>query len=137
VCGGGRYDGLIAQLGGNDVPGIGFAVGIERILMLLENTGVQIPNPNKVKVYFAPMGEEAEEVAFKLCTALREKGIVADFDHMNRGIKSQFKYADKIGAEYVAVIGSDEIASSTLKLKRMADGQEQMIPFDELINQQL
>ncbi len=137
VCGGGRYDGLIAQLGGTDLPGIGFAVGIERILMLLENTGVQIPKTDGVKVYFAPMGSEAEEKAFELCTALRRKGITADFDHMGRGIKAQFKYADKIGAEYVAVIGSDEIANGMLKLKKMADGQEKMVKFDQLENEEL
>ena len=133
VCGGGRYDGLIAQLGGNDVPGIGFAVGIERILMLLENVGVQIPNPNKVKVYFAPMGEKESEKAFELATKLRDNGIVSDFDHMKRGIKSQFKYADKIGAEYVAVIGSDELDKGIVKLKKMSDGTENVVQIEELV----
>ena len=105
--------------------------------MLLENTGVEIAKKDGIKVYFAPMGEQAEEKAFELCTKLREKGIASDFDHMGRGIKAQFKYADKIGAEYVAVIGSDEIANGSLKLKRMADGQERMVKFDDLINEQL
>lgn len=133
VCGGGRYDGLIAQLGGNDVPGIGFAVGIERILMLLENTGVQIPNNDKVKVYFAPMGEKEAEKAFELANALRNKGVSADFDHMGRGIKAQFKYADKIGAKFVAVIGSDELNNGVIKLKNMTDGTEETLDFSQLV----
>lgn len=133
VCGGGRYDGLIAQLGGNDVPGIGFAVGVERILMLLENTGVEIPNDNKVTYYVAPMGEAEAEKAFELVHALRLNGISADFDHMGRGIKAQFKYADKIGAEKVIVIGSNELASGIVKVKNMADGTEEETDINAMI----
>lgn len=136
VCGGGRYDGLIAELGGNDVPGIGFAVGIERILMLLENTGVEIPNPDKVKVYLAPMGEKEEEKAFELATALRAKGVATDFDHMGRGIKAQFKYADKIGARFVAVIGSNELIDGVVKLKDMQSGTEETLKFSELVSKE-
>ena len=132
VCGGGRYDGLIAQLGGNDVAGIGFAVGIERILMLLENTGVEIPNPNKIKVYLAPMGEDASTKVFGIANELRKRGVSVDFDHMNRGIKAQFKYADKIGAEYVGVVGSDELEKGIVKLKKMADGTETEIAFSDI-----
>ncbi len=132
VCGGGRYDGLIKELGGTDTPGIGFAVGIERILLLLENTGVTIDNPNKVKVYFAPMGEKEAEKAFELVSILRQSGISADFDHMGRGIKAQFKYADKIGAEYVAVIGSDELNNGVVKFKKMSDGTETAVAFADL-----
>ena len=129
VCGGGRYDGLIKELGGTDTPGIGFAVGIERILLLLENTGVKIDNPNKVQIYFAPMGKAESEKAFELVSSLRADGIVCDFDHMGRGIKAQFKYADKIGAEFVAVIGSNELAEGVVKIKNMADGSETPVQF--------
>lgn len=133
VCGGGRYDGLIAQLGGNDVAGIGFAVGIERILMLLENTGVKIENPNQVEYYIAPMGEEESKKAFEIVCKLRAKGITADFDHMGRSIKAQFKYADKIGAKKVAVIGSNELINNAVKVKDMVTGQEQMVSFDDIV----
>lgn len=133
VCGGGRYDGLIAQLGGSDVAGIGFAVGIERILMLLENTGVKIENPNSVEYYIAPMGEEESKKAFEIVCKLRAKGITADFDHMGRSIKAQFKYADKIGAKKVAVIGSEELKNNAVKVKDMLSGQEQMVSFDDLV----
>ena len=133
VCGGGRYDGLIKQLGGQDVPGIGFAVGIERILMLLENIGVEIANPNTVEYYVAPMGEKEAEKAFILVSAMRNSGIIADFDHMGRGIKAQFKYADKIGAKKVIVIGSEELASGNVKIKNMADGSEELANIDDMI----
>ena len=134
VCGGGRYDGLIGDLGGNDTPGIGFAVGIERILMLLENTGKAIENKNKVTVYLAPMGEKEGEKAFELCSILRANGISSDFDHMGRGIKAQFKYADKIGAKFVGVIGSNELENGVIKLKNMADGSEKEVKFAELVD---
>ena len=132
VCGGGRYDGLIKQLGGTDTPGIGFAVGIERILLLLENTGVKIENPNKVKIYFAPMGEKEAEKAFEIVSKLRNESISCDFDHMGRGIKAQFKYADKIGAEFVAVIGSEELEKGSVKIKKMSDGSEALVEFGKV-----
>ena len=131
VCGGGRYDGLIAELGGKDTPGIGFAVGIERILMLLEALKIEIPNPNKVKVYIAPMGEKESEKAFELVYALRKSGVSADLDHMQRGIKSQFKYADKLKVDYVAVIGSDELNRGVAKVKQMATGIEEEVAFNQ------
>ena len=133
VCGGGRYDGLIAELGGSDVAGIGFAVGIERILMLLENLNVEIPNDSEIEYYVAPMGEKEREKAFEIVSMLRQKGISADLDHMNRGIKAQFKYADKIGAKKVIVIGSDELEKGIFKVKEMSTGSEEFLSIDELI----
>ncbi len=132
VLGGGRYDGLVEQLGGNKMPGIGFASGLERLLLLMDNTGVQIPNDNKIKIYFAPMGEEESKTAFKLCNGLRALGVVAETDHMKRGIKANFKYADKINAEYVAVIGSQELADQVAKIKKMSDGTEFTVKFADL-----
>ena len=133
VCGGGRYDGLIKEFGTNDVAGVGFAVGIERLLMLLENTGVQLPVSDGVKLYIASMGEQEYNKAFELANILRSQGVSVDVDHMKRGVKSQFKYADKIGAEYVAVIGSTELQAGEVKLKRMADGFEQTVKFDQVL----
>ena len=132
VCGGGRYDKLISEFGGPNVPGIGFATGIERILLLLEKSGVEIPNPNGVKIYLAPMGSEESKKAFELTALLRKEGIIAETDHMNRGIKAQFKYADKIGAEFVAVIGSNELAQGEVKVKNMLDGREETVKFSDL-----
>ncbi len=132
VCGGGRYDGLISQFGGGKVAGIGFATGIERLLIVLEKSGIEIPKPQGVKIYFAPMGEDCAVKAFELVSALRAKGINAQTDIVGRGIKSQFKYADKIGAEYVAVLGSDEMNNGVVKIKNMASGEETVTPFDEI-----
>ncbi len=137
VCGGGRYDGLVEQLGGASVPGIGFALGIERLLLLMSSIGVEIPNDGKVKIYVAPMGEKEAEVAFTLVNGMRVKGIVAETDHMQRGIKAQFKYADKIGAEYVAVIGSSELAEGKVKVKKMADGSEETVAITDLVEYML
>ncbi len=132
VCGGGRYDKLVSEFDGPDVPGIGFATGIERLLLLLETSGVQIPNDNAVKIYFAPMGENETKKAFELTALLRGQGIVAETDHVGRGIKAQFKYADKIGAKFVAVIGSNELACGEVKVKDMNDGSEETVKFTEL-----
>lgn len=132
VLGGGRYDGLISSIGGSDVAGIGFAAGIERLLLVLENTGVKIPDEGGVTVYFAPMGEEASEKAFILTENLRKLGVTAETDHVGRGIKAQFKYADKIGAKFVGVIGSDELTKNVVKLKDMSSGEEKEVPFGNL-----
>lgn len=132
VCGGGRYDGLISSIGGADLPGIGFAVGIERLLLLLENCNKTIPDGDKVKIYIAPIGEDAKIKAFKIVSDLRKKGIIAETDYMNRSIKSQFKYADKINAEKVGVIGSDELNKNVIKIKNMSDGSEKEVPFDKI-----
>ncbi|MBQ7340318.1 MAG: histidine--tRNA ligase [Clostridia bacterium] len=134
VCGGGRYDKLIAEFGGPDTPGIGFAVGIERLILMLDNLGVEIPNENKVKIYLAPMGEKESEKAFELVCELRKNGVVAETDHVGRGIKAQFKYADKIGAEFVGVIGSFELEKGVVKLKNMKDGQEMEVVFSSLVD---
>jgi histidyl-tRNA synthetase len=133
VCGGGRYDKLVSEFGGPDVPGIGFATGIERLILLLENSGVEIPNDNKVKIYIAPMGKDETIKAFELTAKLRKEGVSAETDHMSRGIKAQFKYADKIGASFVCVIGSNELALGEAKVKDMKDGKEESVTFSDLI----
>ena len=132
VCGGGRYDGLIEEFGGNRVPGIGFAMGIERLLLLLDSIGVKIPNLNRTEVYIAPMGEEERKKAFAIVQKLRLDGVSAETDHMNRGIKAQFKYADKIGAKFVGVIGSDELAQGKIKIKEMETGAESFVDFNDM-----
>ncbi len=134
VCGGGRYDGLIGELGGGDVPGIGFALGIERLLLLMQSTGTEIPCDKKADVYLAPMGEKEAEKAFELVMAMRRAGLKAETDHMGRGIKAQFKYADKIGARFVAVIGSYELDKGVVKVKNMADSTESTVAFCDLEN---
>ncbi len=133
VCAGGRYDGLIRQLGGNDVPAVGFAAGIERLLIVMEQTGVEIPNEEKPTVYIAGMDGECRRKAFQIATALRKAGVLTEIDHMDRSIKAQFKYADKIGAKYVAVIGGNELAEGIMNVKNMADGSSEAIAFENVV----
>ena len=130
VCGGGRYDKLIEELGGNPTPAVGFAAGIERLLIVMEQTGVQIPEEQKPTVYLAGMDAECRKKAFALAAKLRQAGVYAEIDHMERSVKAQFKYADKIGAKYVAVIGGNELALGVMNVKCMANGESAQVAFD-------
>ncbi len=132
VCAGGRYDGLIAELGGNSVPAVGFAAGIERLLIVMEQTGVQIPEEDKPTVYLAGMDGECRKKAFALAVELRKAGIFAEIDLMERSIKAQFKYADKIGAKYVAVLGGNELVEGVCNVKNMANGSSEKVSFSEI-----
>ena len=134
VCGGGRYDGLIEQIGGNSVPGVGFGMGLERVLMLMEAIGVKIPEEDGVKVFIASAGEKASLKAFELCYKLRLKGVATETDHMQRSFKSQFKYADKINAKYVIALGDNELETNTCNVKKMSDGTTDTISLDEIID---
>ena len=129
VCGGGRYDGLIGELGGAPAPAVGFAAGIERLLLVMESTGVKIPEEEKPLVYFAGMDAECRKKAFSLTIGLRQAGIYAETDHMERSIKAQFKYADKIGAKYVAVIGGNELQEGAMNVKCMASSESEKVDF--------
>ena len=131
VCGGGRYDGLIEQLGAKPTPAVGFAAGIERLLMVMEQSGVEIPAPKAPTVYLAGMDKASRQKAFALACALRAKGVIAEIDHMERSVKAQFKYADKIGAKYVAVIGDSELAERAVNVKNMATGESEKVAFDQ------
>ena len=124
ICGGGRYDGLIEQFGGNSCSGVGFAAGIERLMLLMESCGAKYPEENKIKIFIASIGEKAKKEAFKLCQTLRESGIPADTDHMARSVKAQFKYADKTGAKFVGTIGDDELNNGVIKIKNMQTGED-------------
>ena len=98
--------------------------------MLMEAEGVKIPEEPPVKLYIAALGDEAKVIALKIADRLRKKGVKTEIDHMGRGFKAQFKYADKINAEYVLAIGDDEVASGNAKLKRMSDGSAADITLD-------
>ena len=132
VCGGGRYDGLIEELGGNPTPAVGFAAGIERLILLMENTGVPFPEERGVQVYIAGMDDESRMQAFKIVCALRAAGISAECDHMGKSVKAQFKYADKIGAQYVIALGGNELASGVCNAKRMADGATTPVKISDI-----
>ena len=133
VCAGGRYDKLIEELGGNPTPAVGFAAGIERLLIVMQQTGVDIPQPKTPTVYLAGMDGECRKKAFELCAALRRNGVFAELDHMERSVKAQFKYADKIGAKFVAVIGGNELAEGAMNVKNMATGESERVALEDAV----
>lgn len=124
VCGGGRYNGLVEQLGGKPTPALGFGSGLERLLLVMEALGIEIPCDDTCDIYLAPVGEKASDAAQKLTLQLRRAGIAAERDLCARSVKAQMKYADKLGARYTAVIGDDEIASGMVRLRDMKTGEQ-------------
>jgi len=130
ICGGGRYDGLVQECGGPAVPGVGFGLGLERLIMAMENQGLDFPQYNVCDVFIATLGSKARAKAFELAGMLRRAGKSADMDHVGRSLKAQFKYADKIGAAWVCTIGDDELAANTARVKEMATGSEEVVALD-------
>ncbi len=131
VCGGGRYDGLIEELGGKHTPSLGFAMGLERLLMVMDAQGIEIPNNDSCALYIATMGDEAKIKAFDLLRRVRESGLTAETDVVGRGLRAQMKYADKIGAKYSMVLGDNEIAENKAKVKNMDSGEQTELALDE------
>lgn len=131
VCGGGRYDNLVEELGGPSIPAAGFGMGIERLLMLLDSEGVQLPCPDTLDVFVTYMGQ-AKLAAFRLVEELRAAGIKADMDHCGRSLKAQFKFANKTGAPLTATLGEEELAQGVVKLRDMNTRQERIAPMAEV-----
>ncbi len=131
VCGGGRYDGLIEQLGGAPTPALGFAMGIERLIMTMESQGCDFIEPKKCALYIAAMDEAALEKAIVLTKTLRDDGIWAEYDLAGRGLKAQMKYANKLGADFSMVLGSNEIESGKANLKNMETGEQSEISLGD------
>ncbi len=131
VGAGGRYDGLVEQLGGPAMPGVGFGMGMERVLLVMERQGL-LPGPaNVADVFLCVQGESARLPALQLTMALRDAGIRADTDHMGRSLKAQFKYADKCGAKVVAVLGDEELATGQVTLRDMTTREEVRVSLAE------
>ncbi len=135
VCGGGRYDGLLEQMGSQPQPALGFAMGIERLLMVLENQGAELPAPRPCDLYIAPIGDAAAIKAGVLCAQLRDEGFEALTDIVGRGLKAQMRYANKIGARFTIVLGDSEQISGKAKLKFMESGEEREIDINNLADE--
>ncbi|MCA9748084.1 MAG: histidine--tRNA ligase [Romboutsia sp.] len=136
VCGGGRYDGLVEQLGGpKGVSGIGFALGAERLLLTMENNNIEIENPYATDIFIVTIGDEAKTKSFKLLKDLRTNHISAENDHLDRSVKAQFKYSDKINAKFTIVIGDDELANDTATLKNMLTSEQTTIKLSEIVQE--
>ena len=135
VCGGGRYDHLIEELGGPPIPGVGFGLGIERLLMLMDACGAQFPADNSVDVFIAVMGERAKAFGLKLCRELRQSGVAAEMDTLARNIKGQFKYPDRLNAKYTLVIGENELDKGVVSLKDMSMSQQREIKIEDIFEE--
>jgi histidyl-tRNA synthetase len=124
VCGGGRYDGLVSSLGGPELPGIGFGMGITRLILAMREAGVDKVLPKAPKLYVAAMGEAALVKGLEIAERLRKDGVYAECDVVGRSLKAQMKYANKIFAEYTLIIGDSEIESGRAQLRNMQSGEQ-------------
>ena len=131
VCGGGRYDGLIEELGGQHLPSLGYAMGLERLLMVMENQGISIPEPEPCALYIAGLGDNAQVKAFDLINSVRLAGLSAETDVVGRGLRAQMKYADKIGARFSMVIGDNELEENKAEVKNMTTGEKTALALDD------
>ena len=134
LSGGGRYNGLVEDLGGPETPGIGFALSVERLLMALEAEGVNLPIDQALDCYFVSLGEEANQEAVRLTYELRKAGIQVDKDYQNKKFKAQFKTADRLHSKYVIVLGEDELSKRVVNVKQMESGQQTEVPISDLVS---
>ena len=132
VCGGGRYDNLVTMLGGKPTPAVGFGMGLERLMMVAEREGADLGSPNRPDLYIATLSSEQGAVARKLVYELRKNGISAECDLMQRSLKAQMKYAGRINAKFVAVLGEDEINSGECEVKCMANSESKRVKLKDL-----
>lgn len=130
LCGGGRYDGLVEQIGGPSMAGIGFGMGMERLLLYLEQMGLEIPIPNRYDILIFGIGDEEKKRAFLLCEQLRRMGVRSDIDSVGRSLKASMKYAGKSDSRYVLILGEDELASNGCNVKSLIDGTVEKLPLD-------
>jgi histidyl-tRNA synthetase len=131
VAGGGRYDGLIELLGGPDIPGIGFAIGFDRLIsMIPEKDSDFDEHPH---LFIAALGEDAREFAFSVCNNLRKDGIRAETDLSGKSLKSQMKYSNKLGSMYTLIVGEEELKEKKAQIRNMEDGTQEIVNFDDII----
>lgn len=135
IGGGGRYNGLVSQVGGPDVPGIGLGIGLERTVLLLEAQEVQLDDSGQLDVYVVALGQAAEQELPSLLLRLRQSGLKADQDYLGRKMKAQLKSADRFGAKYAAILGDDELARGEIALKRLADGEQITVKLADLADE--
>lgn len=131
VCGGGRYDGLIEELGGTPTPALGFAIGLERLILVMEAQGIAFEEQKPCDIYIGSIGEKATVKAAVLCDVLRKEGFSAETDLMEKGVKGQMKYANKIGSRFSIIIGDDELSNNKASLKNMKTGETKEVALDD------
>ncbi|KGE18248.1 histidine--tRNA ligase [Paenibacillus wynnii] len=132
VGGGGRYNGLVEEIGGPDQPGIGLGIGLERILLILENQKVEMETAKPLDVYFVALGQEADLEISKQLFILRSLGLSAERDYLGRKMKAQMKSADRMSARYTAILGEDELKNGVIALKSMTTGEQRTVKLEDL-----
>ena len=134
VAGGGRYDGLIEEIGGKPTPAVGFATGLERVLLALEKQGLLPPEERSSDVFVVALGEAAQTPAFRLLELCRRAGLKANMDYAGRSMKAQMKQANKAQARFALILGEEEVKESCAQLKDMSRSEQQKVPFDRIID---
>ncbi|MBR5329030.1 MAG: histidine--tRNA ligase [Firmicutes bacterium] len=135
ICGGGRYDGLIRDIGGQDMPGVGFALGMERVFAALEAAGIEIPVEKGADVYCVALGEKAREKAFGWVIELRRNGLKAEMDYMAKSFKAQMKAADRVNAAQVVIVGDNELENDAIIIKDMAASEQETVAQDKVVEE--
>jgi len=130
ICGGGRYDGLVEQLGGKPTPGIGFAAGMERLLLVDQRNF----EPTKSQIYIVGLGASVRSLIVNLAEELRKNNFRTNFDVLRRSIKSQMRDANKLDAQYVIIIGEEELSKNIATIKDLSSGDQKEIPFESILN---
>jgi len=134
IGGGGRYDGLMEKLGGQSLSGIGYGIGVDRVLLACEAEGIELIPATQLSLYLVPLGEEARKFAVELLSSLRNQGIRCDMAFGERGLKGAMKSGDKSGAKYLAVLGENEISSGKAEIKHMSDGAVVSVRLTEIVD---
>ncbi len=132
IGGGGRYDNLLAEIGGPDTPATGFAIGLERVLLAMDAAAIQVPQMDRMDVFVATAGEVSGEDALKLAMELRHQGLAVEKDYMGRSLKAQLKYADKKNARFLVILGDEEIKSSMVTVRDMSHGEQKSVKIENL-----
>jgi len=133
VCGGGRYDTLVEELGGRSTPAIGFAIGLDRLVMAMQDQEIKVPEDQRLQVYVATLGDAAKEKGFEVLRNLRNMGIRSDMDYQGRSLNSQLKTADKLRAQFTIIIGDDELKNGLAVIRSMDEKTQEKIKFDEIL----
>ena len=133
VCGGGRYDTLVEELGGRSTPAIGFAIGLDRLVMVIQDQKIKLPEDQRLQVYIATLGDAAKEKGFEVLRDLRNMGIRSDMDYQGRSLNSQLKTADKLKAQFAIIIGDDELKNGLAVIRSMDEKTQEKIKFDEIL----
>lgn len=135
IGGGGRYDNLVEEMGGDPTPAIGFGLGLERLMLTLDGLGVELPVDARIDAFIAVVGEEARSCAVKLLSELRRSGLRADMDYTGRSLKAQMKIADKLGARYAVILGEEEVRAGAATVRDMSGSEQQTVAFSDIARQ--